>query len=76
MRPSLDQQNAFLACEPVAGLAFIHNEYVRVVGGVHQGNSGSLLSIEELGADPIYLVELESNQDALIAQSFLQRAEA
>lgn len=76
MRPTLDQSNAFLSHEPVPGVAFEHNAYVRVVGGEHLGDSGSLVSIEELGDDPVYLVELESNKDALVPQSCLRVLEA
>jgi len=72
MRPTHEQSNAFLANQPVAGVSFGHNSYVRVVGGEHAGDSGSLVSVEELGDDPIYLVELESNQDALVPQSCLR----
>jgi ribosomal protein S4E len=60
----------------LAGVAFEHNTYVRVVGGEHIGDSGSLVSIEELGDDPVYLVELESNKDALVPQSCLRVVEA
>ena len=76
MRATSRQSNAFLAHEPVPGVVFEHNDFVRVIAGAHTGDSGSLISIEELGDDPIYLVELESNQDALVAQSCLQLAEA
>ena len=76
MRPTLKQSNAFLDHEPVSGVAFEHNAYVRVIGGEHTGGSGSLVSVDELGDDPVYLVELESNMDALIPQSCLRVVEA
>ena len=76
MRPTHVQSVAFLSHEPLAGIAFEHNAFVRVVGGEHVGDSGSLVSVEELGNDPVYLVELESNKDALIHQSCLRLAEA
>jgi hypothetical protein len=72
MRPTLEQTNAFLAHEPLPGVEFEHNAYVRVVGGEHAGDYGSLVSVEQLDADPVYLVELESNNDALIPQSCLR----
>lgn len=71
--PTHDQQIAFLSHKPLSGVALEHNDFVRVVNSEHEGDSGSLVSIEELGADPVYLIELESNQDALIPQSYLQR---
>jgi ribosomal protein S4E len=76
MRPTLEQSNAFLAHQPVVGVSFEHNAYVRVVDGEHAGDSGSLVSVEELGEDPVYLVELESNQDALVPHSCLRVAAA
>jgi len=75
MRPTHEQSNAFLAHEPLPGVAFEHNDYVGVVSGEHAGDSGSLISVEQLGQDPIYLVELESNRDALIPQSCLTLVE-
>ena len=76
MRPTHAQSVAFLSHEPLSGINFQHNAFVRVVGGEHVGDSGSLVSVEELGDDPVYLVELESNKDALIRQSCLRLAEA
>ncbi|MBB6249226.1 hypothetical protein [Rhodanobacter sp. A1T4] len=72
MQPTHKQHNAFLAHEPLPGVAFEHNAYVTVVGGEHVGDSGSLVSVEELGDDPAYLIELESNKDAYIPQSCLR----
>ncbi len=76
MKATLQQSNAFLSHEPIPGVVFEHNDYVRVIAGEHVGDSGSLISLEELGEDPVYLVELETNQDALVAQSCLLLAEA
>ena len=76
MQPTHEQHNAFLSHEPLPGVLFEHNVYVRVVGGEHAGDSGSLVSIEALGDDPVYLVELESNKDASIPQSCLRVVEA
>ena len=76
MRPTHEQSVAFLSRTLLPNVTFLHNDYVRVVKGEYEGDSGSLVSIEELGSDPIYLVELESNQDALVPQSHLQRVEA
>jgi hypothetical protein len=71
MKPSLEQGNAFLAGDVLPGVRFRHNDYVRVISGPYSGNAGSLISVEELGADPLFLVELESQQDALVPQSAL-----
>lgn len=76
MRPNRDQLNAFLAHQPLPSVAYEHNAHVSVVGGEHTGDAGSLISIETLGHDPVYLVELESNIEALIPQSFLRAFKA
>jgi len=72
MKPSSAQRDDFLAHRPVDGVRFEHNDFVSVIDGTHAGDSGSIVSVEELDDDPIYLVELESNQDAYISQSFLR----
>jgi ribosomal protein S4E len=76
MKPSHDQHNDFFAHRPIAGVAFEHNDAVMVVGGDHAGDSGSIVSIEELGEDPIYLIELGSGDDVFIKQSLLRLVEA
>jgi len=72
MKPTFDVRNAFLARQPIPGVAFQHNDYVKVVSGPYAPDSGSLVSVEELGSDPVYLVELESREDQLIPQSCLE----
>ena len=76
MKLTHSQRNDFLAHRPLPGVRFQHNTYVNVVGGEHLGDAGSIVSVEQLGDDPVYLVELESNQDSLVPQSQLVAAEA
>lgn len=76
MKPSHDQHNDFLAHKPIPGVSFEHNDAVEIIGGEHAGGSGSIVSVEEIGDDPIYLVELGSGQDAVISQSLLRLVEA
>ena len=71
MKPSLSDHSAFLAGSYLPGLRFKHNDYVRVVAGTHAGTVGSLISVEDLGSDPVFLIELDSNKDALVQQSSL-----
>ena len=73
MKLSRDQHNEFLAHKPFRGVSFEHNDAVEIIGGEHAGDSGFVVSLEELGEDPLYLVELGSGQDAFIRQSFLYR---
>lgn len=76
MSPSHDQQNDFFGHRPIPGVAFEHDDAVEVTGGEHAGDSGAIISVEELGDDPAYLVELSSGQDAIIRQSLLRLAAA
>ena len=76
MKLSHDQHNDFLAHRPLPGVAFEHNDAVEVIGGEYAGDSGSIVSVEQLGDNPVYLVELGPGQDAVISQSFLRLVEA
>ena len=75
MKPSHHQHNDFLAHRPLPGVSFEHNDTVIVVAGEHAGGAGSIVSIEALGSDPVFLVELGSGKDVDIAQSHLRLAE-
>jgi len=76
MKPTHQQHNDYLAHEPLPGVSFAQNSYVAIVAGEHAGKSGSLISVETLGNDPVYLVELESGKDVLVPQSCLRVHEA
>jgi len=76
MKPTHEQHNDFFAHTPLPGVRFEHNDAVEIVGGDHLGESGSIVSVELLGDDPHYLVELGSGQDAVISQSFLRLPDA
>ena len=64
-----DGHNDFLAHKSIEGVHFEHNDYVRIIAGEHRGKNGSLVSIEELGNDPLFLLELESGFDVYVRQS-------
>jgi len=72
MKTTIDWHNDFLARTPIPGVELQHNDHVRVTGGPHSPDSGSVVSIESLGKDPVYLVELESGTDQLVQQSCLE----
>ncbi|OHE82016.1 MAG: hypothetical protein A2X76_04615 [Lysobacterales bacterium GWF1_69_6] len=76
MKPSHGQHNDFLAHRPLPGVAFGHNDAVEIIGGELTGETGSIISVEQLGADPVYLVELGSGNDAVIRQAHLRLLEA
>lgn len=75
MKPTLQQQEAFLSGGALPGVAFGLNAPVMVTRGEQSGSVGSIVSIEELGRDPLYLVELSSGQEALVCQSLLRPLE-
>lgn len=75
MRPSHEQCNAFLSNKPLPGVAFVHNAPVRVIGGEHTDFSGSIISVEELGEDPIYLVKLLRSVDVGAADAGKRQAD-
>lgn len=72
--PALDFGNDFLAHRPIPGVRFEHNDYVRVVTGPHAGETGSLVSINSVGDDPVFVLEAESNRDLVVRQSQLELA--
>ena len=74
-RPTFDQANDFLAHRPVPGVAFEHNDFVEITGGEHAGLMGSLVSVAQLGDDPVYLVEVDSGFDVHVPQAMLRLAD-
>lgn len=72
MKPTSSEHSDFLARKPIPGIALQHNDYVRVVSGPLAPDSGSVVSIERVGADPVYVVELESGTDQSIPQNHLK----
>lgn len=49
----------------------MHNDYVQVMAGTFAGRFGSLVTIDSMGPEPLFVVELESGEDARIPQSAL-----
>ena len=72
MKPSSNQHNDWFARISIPGVLFEHNDSVSVVDGEYTGENGSLISVEELGQDPVYLVELGSGKDVQVFQSQLK----
>ncbi|MFZ3014304.1 MAG: hypothetical protein WA045_11410, partial [Nitrospira sp.] len=64
----MDQHNDFLEHKPIEGVRFEHNDSVRIVAGEHKGKNGSLVSIEELGEDPLFVRELVTGFDTRVRQ--------
>lgn len=73
MKTTMDQHRDFLAHKPIDGVRFEHNNYVRIVAGEHKGKNGSIVGVEELGKDPLFLLELESGLDVHVRQSEIEK---
>lgn len=67
-----DAGAAFLRREPITDVVFMHNDYVQVMTGPFVGSFGSLVTVECLEPEPIFVVELESGNDGRIPQSALR----
>jgi hypothetical protein len=59
----------FLDRETISGVAYLHNDPVRVISGPHSGNVGSLVTLLSLSPEPCFVVELESGIDVEVMQS-------
>jgi hypothetical protein len=75
MKPSHSQHEAFLSQESLPGVSFKLNQAVRVMAGEAMGGVGVVISIEALGVDPEYLVELAGGSDVRVRQSHLESAD-
>jgi hypothetical protein len=66
-----DLRQRFLNRKRVEGVEYQHNDYVRVTDGEYKGRSGSLISLEAIAPEPLFLVELEDGGDIEVRQSQL-----
>ncbi len=74
MKKATDPLALWLSNEPVQGVLFPHNSYVRAVRGRHSGNSGSLVSLIKADSDPEYILESEAGPDLKVRQSEIEVA--
>ena len=66
-------RDAFYAGARSSTLPFCVNDPVQVVGGEHSGRKGSVISVESIGSDPQFLVELRDvGQDVVLPSSVLR----
>ena len=71
---ALDLAQAFLNHEPIPGVGFEHNDYVRIVGGQHAGKYGSLVTVLTTTPEPRFIIELETGFDVEVLQSHIENA--
>jgi ribosomal protein S4E len=72
---SPEVQAAWRAGNPVAGVNFAHDDLVTILAGEHTGNVGSLVSIEQLEPEVVYLVEIDSGFNVPAKQSEIERVD-
>lgn len=64
---------AFYAGARSSTLPYCVNDTVQVVVGEHSGRKGSVISVESIGSDPQYLVELgDVGEDVVLPSSVLR----
>jgi len=70
--PSPELQAAWRAGKPVAGVNFAHDDLVTLLAGEHTGNVGSLVSIEQLEPEVVFLVEIDSGFNVAARQADIE----
>jgi len=56
----------------MAGVSFMHNDYVRVVKGQWAGFFGSLVSLITVEPEPLFILESEAGVDVQVKQSDIE----
>ncbi len=72
---NLEAIDAWWEGAELPNVRFRYNDLVKVTGGPHAGMAASVISLETLGADPTYLVELTSGADRILPSSQLMPLE-
>jgi hypothetical protein len=62
--------------QPIAGVAFLLNDSVRVVSGPYAGHEAAIITLLQLGPDPLYDIELGDGRTVSTSQSALLPAAA
>ena len=73
MKASIEQINKWMAGEVVENSMFKLNDDVKIISGNNIGAVGSVISLETVGSDPTYLIELVSGEDANVKQSEIEK---
>ena len=73
--PSPDIINAWRAHQLVASVDFAYDDLVTILAGEHAGNVGSLVSIEQLEPEVIFLIEIDSGFNVAARQSEIERVD-
>jgi hypothetical protein len=68
--------NNWLGGARLTGALFLMSDYVEVVSRKHFGELGSVVSISQFEPVPCYVVETETGEDILVAESEIQIAKS
>lgn len=71
---SAELQHAWRAGDPVDGVHFAHDDLVTILAGEHTGNVGSLVAIEQLEPDVVFLIEIDSGFNVMARQADIELA--
>lgn len=72
---SPELQAAWRAGKTVGGVNFAHDDLVTILAGEHKGNVGSLVAIEQLEPEVVFLVEIDSGFNVAARQSEIELTE-
>jgi len=67
-----EKQNQWILGGKLPGVGFAINQRVRVTSGPDAGTQGALISIYDLGDDPLFAVETDDGGDRTLRQSQLE----
>jgi hypothetical protein len=73
---TLDLGQSFLDGTAIPGVAYSHNDFVRIVAGPHAGSAGSLVTVLAIAPEPRFVLELDSGFDIEVLQSEIELAYA
>ncbi len=69
---SAELQAAWRAGNPVEGVHFAHDDLVTILAGEHTGNVGSLVAIEQLEPEVVFVVEIDSGFNVTARQADIE----
>ena len=71
---SAEIQDAWRAGNLIDGVPFAHDDLVTILAGEHTGNVGSLVAIEQLEPEVVFLIEIDSGFNVMARQADIELA--
>ena len=72
MKANLEDINSWMAGKQVGNSKYRLNENIKIISGEHIRKEGSVISLESVGENPSYIVELQSGDDVLVNQTDIE----